>query len=336
MHLHEAAARSALSYCGTPREKGLSVHTDPATPQPADHEQPPVHPKRTRRRRRTTALIATLSVLILVLGGVLWFGRDLFHEPTAQGTQNILADLDTRNVVGVFAHPDDEQLVNGLFFRGNQIPELHSYLITVTAGEAGKQNPTVARQEDLGAVRTAEALKNSFFLGIDGHEVWDVPDSGVPESDQRDLVDRIKTVLVREQADTVVTFWPASGATGHKDHMAVGLATERAIAELGDAPEAGYAGPRWLIYPTSPTKALKMFGGETGAFVVEHQPDPTTAMPGEVRKKLAGWQIHASQEHFMQGSYHLPAWLAYTFWDHEFYVVRDLDADPVSPAPLGA
>jgi N-acetylglucosamine malate deacetylase 2 len=280
-----------------------------------------------RRKRLLITLAAIVGVLALLAGGLYWGGRHLFYEPTARGVDSVIGELGGTRVLGVFAHPDDEQTVNGLFWRAKQHDGAYTAMITATRGEAGEQSPTVGRQEDLGDIRKAEALKNSFNLGVDRHVVWDYPDGGVPEVDEQELVDRVVAEMKRVKPDVVVGFWPESGATGHKDHMRMGEVTELAIAQLEE--EGGsYAGPKYLVYTISPTKALSMFGGEVGAFVVENQPEPEYGMSSEPQKKHEGWTIHASQANFMTESYYLPNWLIYALWDQEFYHVRDLTEEP--------
>lgn len=279
-------------------------------------------------RKRWIALIVVASVLVVLLAGVYWAGRHLFHMPTAKGVDSVVGELGGTRVLGVFAHPDDEQTVNGLFWRAKQRDGAYTAMITATRGEAGHQTPVVARQDDLGDIRKAEALKNSFNLGVDEHVVWDYPDGGVPDVDEEELVDRVASVMKRVRPDVVVAFWPESGATGHPDHMQMGHITELAIAQLAE--EGGsYRGPDHIVYTISPTTALSIFGGEAGAFVVDNQPDPEYGMSAEVSKKHEGWAIHASQADYLQDAYYLPAWLVYLLWDQEFYHVRDLTADPL-------
>lgn len=280
-------------------------------------------------RKRWIALIVVAAILVVAGIGAYWTGRSLFHMPTAKGVDSVIGELEGERVLGVFAHPDDEQTVNGLFWRAKDRDGAYTAMITATQGEVGHQVPVVARQDDLGIVRKAEALKNSFNLGVDEHEVWDYPDGGLPDVDEDELVERIVGVMKRVEPDVVVAFWPESGATGHKDHMEMGRLTEQAIAQLV-AEGGSYAGPDHLVYTISPTTALSLFGGEAGQFVVEHQPDPEYAMAAETGKKMEGWKIHASQEDYLQEAYYLPAWLVYLLWDQEFYHVRDLQADPVT------
>lgn len=278
-------------------------------------------------RKRTVALLVSAAILLAVAGGAYWAGRHLFHEPTAKGVDSVIDELGGTRVLGVFAHPDDEQTVNGLFFRASE-EGAYTAMVTATQGEAGHQTPVVARDTDLGEIRKAEALKNSFNLGVDRHVVWDYPDGGVPEADEDELVARVVAEMKRVRPDVVVGFWPESGATGHPDHMEMGRITELAIAELAASGDS-YTGPKHLVFTISPSSALSMFGGETGAFVVANQPKPEFAMPAEVQKKHEGWSIHASQANFMQEAYLLPTWLIYSLWDQEFYHVRDLAADPL-------
>jgi len=279
-------------------------------------------------RKRWIALIVVASVLVALFAGAYWAGRHLFHMPTAKGVDSVVGELGGTRVLGVFAHPDDEQTVNGLFWRAKLHDGAYTAMITATQGEAGHQTPVVGRQHDLGDIRRAEALKNSFNLGVDEHEVWDYPDGGVPRVDEEELVDRVASVMKRVRPDVVVAFWPESGATGHPDHMQMGRIAELAIAQLAEQGGA-YRGPDHIVYTISPTSALSIFGGEVGAFVVENQPDPEYAMSAEVGKKHEGWAIHASQANFLQEAYYLPAWLVYLLWDQEFYHVRDLEADPL-------
>ena len=71
-------------------------------------------------RKRTVALIVVAAVLLALVGGAYWAGRHLFYEPTARGVDSVIGELGGTRVLGVFAHPDDEQTVNGLFFRAKQ------------------------------------------------------------------------------------------------------------------------------------------------------------------------------------------------------------------------
>jgi LmbE family N-acetylglucosaminyl deacetylase len=275
---------------------------------------------------RRIAIIAGIVVgviAIALVAGVIYM-RGYFSAPNAKGVASVVGELGAKRVLGVFAHPDDEQLVTGFFSYAKEKDGAFTSLVTGTQGEAGHQVPVVARQQDLGIVRKAEALKNGFALGIDDQEVWDYPDGGVQEVPMEELVARVVARMVAVQPDLVVTFWPASGATGHKDHMRMGLVAETAAKQVRAQAADGYAGPRWIVYMITPPNGLRTFGGEAGKFVADNQPDATHAMPGNVAAKMRGWKIHASQENYVQAAYGFPDWLLYLLWDQEFYRVVDL------------
>lgn len=215
-----------------------------------------------------------------------------FSDPGAVRVESLAGALGAHRVLGVFAHPDDEQLVTGLFLRAKR-GGAFTALVTATRGEAGEQAPVVARQRDLG---------------------------GVPKLPLDELVARVEGALRRFAPDLVVSFWPASGATGHPDHMRIGLAAETAAKRL----TAAGAGPRWLAYALTPRRALARLGGELGRRVAADTPDATHRMPGEVGAKLRGWRIHASQRDFVRKTYGVPARLLYWLWNEELYKVVEL------------
>jgi LmbE family N-acetylglucosaminyl deacetylase len=268
-------------------------------------------------------IVAAVLAIALLAGFI--YMRGYFSAPSAKAVASVVDATQAKRVLGVFAHPDDEQLVTG-FVSAAKKDGAFTALVTATKGEAGHQVPVVARQSDLGIVRKAEALKNGFALGIEDQEVWDYPDGGVPDVPMDEIVARVVAKITAVHPDLVVTFWPASGATGHKDHMRMGLAAEIAVKQARAQATGDYRGPRWIAYVITPAKGLRAFGGETGTFVADNQPDPTHAMPGNTAAKLRGWKIHASQEDYVQAAYGFPDWLLYALWDQEFYYVVDLNA----------
>ncbi|MDP3493986.1 MAG: PIG-L family deacetylase [Hyphomonadaceae bacterium] len=269
--------------------------------------------------------ILVVVLCVALVAGVLYM-RTYFSAEGAKSVASVVGDTGAKRVLGVFAHPDDEQLVTGFFSYAKEKDGAFTSLVTGTKGEVGHQVPTVARQQDLGIVRKAEALKNGFALGIDDQEVWDYPDGGVPDIPMDEIVQRVVAKINAVQPELVVTFWPASGATGHKDHMRMGLVAETAVSHVRAQASGAYRGPKWIVYVITPPNGLRAFGGETGKFVADNQPDATHAMPGNVAAKMRGWKIHALQENYVQAAYGFPDWLLYLLWDQEFYRVVDLDA----------
>ena len=113
---------------------------------------------------------AVVGVIAIVLIAGLLYMRSYFSAEGAKAVASVVGETGAKRVLGVFAHPDDEQLVTGFFSYAKEKDGAFTSLVTGTKGEAGHQVPTVARQQDLGIVRKAEALKNGFALGIDDQQ----------------------------------------------------------------------------------------------------------------------------------------------------------------------
>ncbi|MDF3818370.1 PIG-L family deacetylase [Leptospira sp. 96542] len=272
-------------------------------------------------------ILKSLAVLIVItLTAVFLYVRSLFQEETAVEVGSLSETFGSKRILGVFAHPDDEQLVNTVFVNAKTKNEsTFTALVTATKGEVGEQVPVVARQKDLGFIRKAEALKNGFAMGIDEQEVWDYPDSGVPDVSIQEIKTKVKQSMLAYKPDMLLTFWPASGATGHKDHMRMGLVATEVSKELKSAPIENYSGPKYIVYVITPKKAFLTLGGEVGKFVAENQPNPTHALASDTRSKMKGWEIHASQGDYVRKAYGIPAWLLYLLWDKEYYYVVGMD-----------
>jgi len=269
---------------------------------------------------RIAAVLGGL-VLLLSMVGVIWLDS-LFEEPGATHVPSLTAELGAKRVMVIVAHPDDEQLVAGLIVQAvDEGAEVG--MITATRGEAGTQMPKIVHQPHLGTVRAAEALKNSYALGIDAHEVWPMPDGAL----ERDvpflaLVADIARAFHRFEPDLVVTFWPESGATGHRDHMRIGLAAQHAVKQFKSIHV--YQGPEHIAYTLMPRGIMQSLGGERGRFVADNQPDPTHAVPSNTGAKMRGWAIHESQSDYVRSVYQVPANVLYSFFDKEFYFVEEV------------
>ncbi len=269
-------------------------------------------------------VLGILALLALTALAVWYRFHRLFEDKVARHVRSLADELGARRILAVFAHPDDEQLINGLLTSA-KAGGAYMAMVTATPGDAGTQSPVVCRQKELGIIRRAEVLKNGFALGIDEQEVWDYPDGGLPDQPLEELIARVAGAMERHTPDLVVAFWPASGATGHKDHMRMGLATEQAIERLR-AGGGAYKGPRFIVYPLIPRNSLVTLGGRTGRFIADNQPLPTHSTPGNVASKVRGWKIHAAQANFVAKAYKMPTRLLYLIWDKEFYAVREYGA----------
>lgn len=262
-------------------------------------------------------------MLILLIGGLFWVDRQ-FEEPSAKHVSSVAAEVSAKSVLAVLAHPDDEQLITGLLIRAAEGEQAVTRMVTMTKGEAGTPLPQISRMEDLGVVRKAETLKNSYLLGVADHRVWDYPDGGLAKAGFDDYVARLKNLMTEWHVDLVVTFWPESGFSNHPDHMAAGRAATQAAQEL-HAEKAAKA-PSAIAYILAPRAMMGRFGGEMGQDVVRNQPAPTHSMPGESWAKIRGWRVHQSQRDYVQHAYGMPPGLLHRLYDKEHYHVVSVES----------
>jgi LmbE family N-acetylglucosaminyl deacetylase len=279
------------------------------------------------RPDNSNGLIAVLVgvIFILLVLALSWLNW-MFEESDAELVDSISGHINATSVLGIFAHPDDEQLVTGLLIRAAEDANTRTAAITATKGEAGTPLPQVSRLKDLGWIRKAEALKNTWALGVEYHQVLDFPDGGVDQVPLAELVAAVTAQLLAHRPDLVVTFWPESGYSDHADHKRMGLAAEMAILQLREFPQQGYAGPVYIAYILAPTRMMNRFAGEMGQRVVDNQPAANYAQDGEAWAKIRGWKIHASQRDYVQHAYGLPAWLVHRLYDKEHYYLIESSA----------
>lgn len=266
-------------------------------------------------------LLSTLGLIVVAAAvGLYWF-KTQFDEAGAKTVPSLTAELGAHRVMFAGAHPDDEQLVVGLLVQAHA-EGAKTFMVTATRGEAGQQHPQIARQKDLGTVRMAETLLNSYALGVDEHDVLNYPDSGVITVPEEELITAMQTRMAQWKPDLLVTFWPESGFSRHNDHMRVGKVAQIAAQRLHAHPVDGYAGPQQIAYPLAPSKAMRLVGGERGTWVADHQPPAQYSIYSDPATKLRGWEIHASQRNYVQADYGFPAWFVHRIWNSEHYYVE--------------
>ena len=144
-------------------------------------------------------------------------------------------------LLGIFAHPDDEQGIGASFTR-NVERGAKAYLICSTRGESGQiLVDGLATPETLGAVRTAELERAASVLGWEPPIILDYPDGGMHEINRERIVDDYVR-LIREIRPHVVVTFEKTGGYGHLDHITVHYAATEAFwlaGETGYKPELG-------------------------------------------------------------------------------------------------
>ncbi len=177
-------------------------------------------------------------------------------------------------VLGVFAHPDDEQLMSGVLAQAAS-EGIRTGLICATRGEVGEiADPSLAAPETLGEVREAELRAAASVLGV-GH-VWFLGyrDSGMAGSSenhdprnflQADETEALSAIvkIIREFRPTVIVTFDETGGYGHPDHLKISRLTTQAFSASADAHLFPQAGQPWqasrLYYVGFPRSTMVEF-----------------------------------------------------------------------------
>lgn len=144
------------------------------------------------------------------------------------------------SLLGLFAHPDDEQLMSGAFAK-YAAEGVRTGLICATRGEVGEiaeADPPLATPETLGQVREGEmraaaqaiSIQDLWFLDYRDSGMIGTPDNDNPASfyraDSNEALEKIVKIIREFQPTVMVTFDP-TGGYGHPDHLTIcKLATE--------------------------------------------------------------------------------------------------------------
>ena len=198
----------------------------------------------------------------------------------------------------VMAHPDDESMgAGGLILRHTRAG-VATNLICATYGEAGWMGkPPGANREDLAEIRAKELEEAAAALALNGVELWDYPDGGVPAADQQQITQRIWEHITKLHPRAVVG-WGPDGAYGHPDHIAMGVCTDAAVAAMTE-------GDRPALYHLAVDQPLAQFYAQAARLAGNSHPLPLQPQEkvdvvieldaDEVMMKLRAIDCHRSQ-----------------------------------------
>ena len=173
--------------------------------------------------------------------------------------------MSERRLLGIFAHPDDEDLIGGALLHYHS-SGVKTGLVCATRGEVGDiADSVLATPENLGEVREREMRNAAETLHVD--RLWflgyrDSGRMGTPENqDPRALIQargaRVigKLVeIIREFRPQVIVTFDETGGYGHPDHIAMYKYATGAFHSAADGvqyPEAGPAHAAAKLYYAS-------------------------------------------------------------------------------------
>lgn len=135
---------------------------------------------------------------------------------------SVVLSQQSRTVLAVFAHPDDERVVGPLLSRlAREGREVH--LVIATDGSKGvRPHAGIPAGPQLAAARAAEANCAAKRLGVRQLHLLGLEDGGLASFD---ALGRLRTEIAKiidaVRPAAIITFGP-EGGTGHPDHRLVG------------------------------------------------------------------------------------------------------------------
>jgi N-acetyl-1-D-myo-inositol-2-amino-2-deoxy-alpha-D-glucopyranoside deacetylase len=180
----------------------------------------------------------------------------------------VLAAGDSRRLLLVHAHPDDESIGTGATMAAYAAQGAGVTLVTCTRGELGEIiPPELAYLADgggdrLGEYRAGELAAACAALGVTDHRFLGGPgrwrDSGMmglPSNQRPGCFWRADAgeaaaelaAVIREVAPQVVVTYDANGFYGHPDHIQAHRVTRRAVRVAADPSAAAAGGAPWRV-----------------------------------------------------------------------------------------
>lgn len=240
---------------------------------------------------------------------------------------------DSRRLLVVHAHPDDEAIPTGATMARYAAEGAEVHLVTCTRGEHGEivdealADLRTAGPEGLGKHRETELAAALAELGVRGHDWlggagrwWDSGMVGTPENDDPRSFHRADPAettaamveVFRRVRPTVLVAYDENGGYGHPDHI---QAHKVAMAALGPAADPGYApelGRPWRVekvyWSVIPREVVERLSVEAGFEIADDMPGvPDGVITAQIDgrrylpSKIAALRAHRSQVNLEDG-----------------------------------
>jgi len=162
--------------------------------------------------------------------------------------------MSERRLLGIFAHPDDEDLIAGALLRYHSLG-VETGLVCATRGEVGDiADSVLATPDNLGQVREAEMRTAATTLHVD--QLWflgyrDSGKTGAPSNQDSRALIRARAAkvigelvaIIRQFRPQVIVTFDETGGYGHPDHLAIYKYTTGAFHSAADGVQYPEFGP---------------------------------------------------------------------------------------------
>lgn len=211
--------------------------------------------------------------------------------------------MESRVLLAVFAHPDDETFRCGgtlalLATRGVRV-----HLVTATRGEAGSRgDPPLCLPEELAMLRKKELACACRALGLQPPILLDYCDGYLAEADPEEVIERIVRAIRQLRPQAMLSFGP-DGLSGHPDHVAIGHLAAEAFHRAGEPGAYSEQADQGLT-PHAPARLYQIavprsLAERLGMKQVHPVPDEEITLSVDVspvwEKKMAAIRCHATQ-----------------------------------------
>lgn len=194
-----------------------------------------------------------------------------------------------KNIVCVFAHPDDEA-----FGPGGTIAKLSKkfniYILCATRGEVGKEGRTLKTQSSvLGKTRERELLSSAKILGVKKVFFLGFTDGTLNNNLYHKLAEKVQQKLKKLKPEILITYEP-QGVSGHIDHITVSMVTMFVAQKLKFVKEV------WMLCkPMSQAKKRPQYFVYFPPGYKKSEIDKTIDVSGVWETKLSAMKEHKSQ-----------------------------------------
>jgi LmbE family N-acetylglucosaminyl deacetylase len=193
----------------------------------------------------------------------------------------------SRPILAVFAHPDDERVIGPLLSKlAREGRETH--LVIATDGSKGVRDfAQIPAGPELAAARTKEANCAAKRLGVRQLHLLGLPDGGLASFEVLGkLRSGLAAIIDSLKPAVIITFGP-EGGTGHPDHRLVGDVTTQIVQS-----DARYANID-LLYASLPTERLRTAPRANPSVNGMAEALLTVRVPFEERDLVAGREEYA-------------------------------------------
>ena len=143
--------------------------------------------------------------------------------------------MQTRRLMAVLAHPDDESMALGGALAKYAAEGVETTVLCATRGGAGRYGSERGSLSpgELGRIRSLELQRAARVLGVRGLHFLGYRDGRLDQAEPAEAVRAIVEHIRRVRPQVVLTFGP-DGLYGHPDHVAISQFTTAAVAAADD------------------------------------------------------------------------------------------------------